>query len=60
MCPEEMGEEGDGSELVAIVMPERLPQVNAPMVNPVRVIVTSELAPKTTSPVVITMAVKVG
>lgn len=55
-----MGDEGDGSELVATVMPVRLPQVNVPMVKPVRVIVIMVFALSTTSPVVMTMKVSVG
>ena len=60
MGPDGMGVDGVGSALVKIVMPELLPPVVAPMVRPVRVIVTLVLALRATVPVVITMDVAFG
>ena len=60
MGPDETGKDGIGSALVDIVMPELLPPVAAPMVRPVRVIVTAVLALSATVPVVMTMDVAFG
>ncbi len=59
MGPDEMGKDMIGSALVEIVIP-LLPTVTAPMVRPVRVIVTAVLALSATVPVVMTMDVAVG
>ena len=58
--PDETVEESVGSALVDIVIPELLPPVAAPMVRPVRVMVTAALAFSGTVPVVMTMDVVVG
>ena len=58
MGPDEMGKDAIGSALVDIVMPELLPPVAAPMVRPVRVMVTKELS--VIVPVVMTMDVADG
>ncbi len=60
MGPDETGKDASGSVLVEIVMPVLLPPVAAPMVRPVRVIVTAALASSATVPVVMTMDVAVG
>jgi len=60
MGPDGMGVDGVGSALVDIVMHELLPPVAAPMVRPVRVIVTLVLALRATVSVVITMDVAFG
>ena len=60
MGPDETGNDGIGSALVDMVMPELLPPVTAPMVRPVSVIVTAVLAFRATVPVVMTMDVAVG
>ncbi len=60
MGPDATGEDAVGSALVDTVMPELLPTVAAPMVRPVRVMVTAALAFKATVPVVMTMYVAVG
>ena len=59
MGPDETGNDEVGSALVDIVMPELLPLVAAPMVRPVRVMVTAALAFSVTVPVVMTMDVAV-
>ena len=60
MGPDETGKDAVGSALVDIVMPELLPLVAAPMVRPVRVMVTAALAFSAKVPVVTTMDVTVG
>ena len=60
MGPDETGEESVGSALVDIVIPELLPTVAAPMVRPVKVMVTAVLAFSATVPVVMMMDVAVG
>jgi len=60
MGPDETGKDGIGSALVDIVMPELLPPVAAPMVRPVKVIVTTVLALSATVPVVMTIDVAFG
>ncbi len=60
MGPDETVRDGIGSALVDIVIPELLPPVAAPMVRPVRVIVTAVLALSATVPVVMTMSVAFG
>ena len=60
MGPDGMGREETRSALVEIVMPELLPPVAAPMVRPVRVMVTLVLALIATVPVVMTMNVAFG
>jgi len=57
MGPDVTGKDAVGSELVDIVMPELLLPVAAPMVRPVRVMVTRALAFSATVPVVTTMDV---
>jgi hypothetical protein len=57
MGPDETGNDAVGSALVDNVMPELLPLVAAPMVRPVRVMVTRALAFSATVPVVTTMDV---
>ena len=60
MGPDATGEDAVGSALVDTVMPELLPTVAAPMVRPVRVMVTAALALRATVPVVMTIDVAVG
>ncbi len=60
MGPDGMGRDENRSALVDIVMPKLLPSVAAPMVRPVRVIVTLEFAFSATVPVVMTMDVAFG
>jgi hypothetical protein len=60
MGPDESGKDAVGSTLVDTVMPELLPTVAAPIVRPVRVMVTEVLAFRATVPVVMTMDVAVG
>jgi hypothetical protein len=60
MGPDEMGLDATGSALVDTVMPVLLPPVAAPMVRPVRVMVTAALAFIAIVPVVMTMDVAVG
>ena len=60
MGPDETGEDATGSALVDIVMPELLPPVAAPMVRPVKVMVTAVLAFSATVPVEMMMDVAVG
>ncbi len=58
--PDEMDKDAIVSALVDIEMPELLPPVAAPMVRPVRVMVTTALALSATVPVVMIMDVAVG
>jgi len=61
MGPDDTGKDRISSALVDIVMPEMLPSVAAPMVRPVRVMVTAVLTAITETEVsVSTMAVVVG
>ena len=60
MGPDETGKDAIGLALVDTVIPEPLPTVAAPMVRPVRVMVTAALAFRATVPVVMTMDVAVG
>ena len=60
MGPGEMGKDAIGLALVDIVTPELLSPMAAPMVSPVRVMVTAALAFSVTVPVVMTMNVEVG
>ncbi len=60
MGPDEMGKDAILSALVDIEMPELLPPVAAPIVRPVRVMVTAALALSVTVLVVMIMDVAVG
>ena len=60
MGPDETGRDGIEPALVQIVMPELLLPVAAPIVRPVRVMLTLVLALRATVPVVITMDVAAG
>ena len=60
MGPDGMGKDAVGSALVDTVIPELLPTVAAPMVRPIRVMMTEALAFSATVPVVMTMDVAVG